>query len=105
MNELARFPDGPPEDLLIYWDHEIGRWHIWFDKTPPMYADGDYNPFREKTFLYSKVPPVSEQLTTIMQISAAFGEVQAFVSGEEPKNLDSLREALRQLAAFHGIPT
>lgn len=105
MNELARFPDGPPKDILIYWEPEAKRWTIWFDKTPPMYADGEYNSFREKTFPYSQVPPASEQLTSILQTSAAYNEVLTFLNGENPADLDSLRGALRQLAEFHGIPT
>jgi len=52
MNELVRFPDGPPEDILIYWEPEAKRWTIWFNKIPPMYADGEYNSFREKVFHY-----------------------------------------------------
>ena len=101
MNELARFPDGPPDDLLIYWDREEKRWRVWFDKCPPMYADGDYNSFREKTFHYRSLAP-NIQLGDILQSAAQHAEVLSFLNGEEV-NLDSLRNTLRHLAAQNRI--
>jgi len=60
MNEYAEFPEGPPPELLIWRDNDADtprherRWRIWFDKCPPMFADGDYSPFREKVYHYQQ---------------------------------------------------
>jgi hypothetical protein len=59
-NRYAEFEGNiPPKKLSIWWhpgDPQIdggeGHWEFWFGDEGPMYADGEYTPFRAPLFEY-----------------------------------------------------
>ena len=105
-NGLHPFHDGPPDELMIWWDPKGKEWRIWFPlgDGPPMFLDGEFNPFTEPLFVYkkksvaeNKSPEWASQDHPQAQFACALMGIEGWVANFEegvelsPKSIENMR--------------